>query len=154
MKVKVLLLILPLVTHGLLYAMDKNETVEIINEATIAVAPLQDKFATLLNDTNSTDNTNESNQTTIIKDDKLGTSNIGLIIFKTQIKPYCKMGGEKFAKQYMQEDWEEIYDDKEFKMELIKACPNMKERYQEKWTDDLYQFALEYASDSDAIPEC
>jgi len=151
MKVKVLLLIVPLLTHGILYAMDKNETVEIINEASIAVAPLQNKFNTLLNDTNAT---NETNQTSILKDDKLGTSNIGLIIFKTQIKPYCEMSGEKFAKQYMQEDWEEIYEEKELKKELIKACPQMKDKYQDKWTNDLYQFTLEYASDSDAIPEC
>ena len=142
MKVKVLLLILPLLTHGILYAMDKNATVKIVNEATIAVAPLKDKINTLLNETNSTSDT------------KLGTSNIGLIIFKTQIKPYCEMSGEKFAKQYMQEDWEEIYEEKELKKELIKACPQMKDKYQDKWTDNLYQFTLEYASDSDAIPEC
>ena len=96
-------------------------------------------------------NTIEDNGCT---DANLGTSAEGLIIFKTRIRPYCKINGETFAKQYMQEDWDDIYYDKEFKMEIIKACPNMKERYKDKWTPHLYQFTLEYASDSDAIPEC
>jgi hypothetical protein len=87
-------------------------------------------------------------------DANLGTSAEGLIIFKTRIRPYCDISGETFAKQYMQEDWDDIYHDKEFKMEILKACPKMEERYKNKWTPHLYQFTLEYASDSDAIPEC
>ncbi len=87
-------------------------------------------------------------------DSNLGTSAEGLIIFKTRIKPYCKITGDKFAKQYMQEDWDDIYHDKEFKMEVIKACPKVEKRYRDKWTPHLYQFSIEYASDSDAIPEC
>lgn len=87
-------------------------------------------------------------------DSNLSTSAEGLLIFKTRIKPYCKMTGEKFAKQFIQEDWEDIYHDKEFKMEMLKACPKMEKRYRDKWTPHLYQFTIEYASDSDAIPEC
>ena len=87
-------------------------------------------------------------------DSNLGTSKEGLIIFKTRIKPYCDISGETFAKQYMQEDWDDIYHEKEFKMEVIKACPKVERRYKDKWTPHLYQFTLEYASDSDAIPEC
>ena len=87
-------------------------------------------------------------------DSNLGTSAEGLLIFKSRIKPYCKINGDKFAKQYMQEDWDDIYHDKEFKMEIIKACPKMEQRYKDKWTPHLYQFTMEYASDSDAIPDC
>ncbi|CAA6821284.1 MAG: Unknown protein [uncultured Sulfurovum sp.] len=83
-----------------------------------------------------------------------GDSKRGLDIFKTRIKPYCKMNGETFAKQFMQEDWDDIYYEKEFKMEILKACPKMKDRYKDEWTPHLYQFAFDYASDSDAIPEC
>ena len=83
-----------------------------------------------------------------------GTSIRGLIIFKTRIKPYCEINGDKFAKQYMQEDWDDIYHEKEFKMEVLKACPKIEKRYKDKWTPHLYQFTLEYASDSDAIPDC
>lgn len=83
-----------------------------------------------------------------------GSSIRGLIIFKTRIKPTCKMNGEEFAKQYMQEDWDDIYHEKELKMEVLKACPQIEKRYKDKWGPHLYQFVLEYASDSDAIPEC
>jgi len=83
-----------------------------------------------------------------------GKSIRGLIIFKTRIKSVCEMNGEAFAKQYTQEDWDDIYHDKEFKMEIFKACPKIEKRYKDKWTPHLYQFVLEYASDSDAIPEC
>ena len=106
---------------------DKNETLE-------------------LNTTTPADNSSN--------DANLGTSAQGLIIFKTKIKPYCKINGDKFAKQYMQEDWDDIYHDKDFKIEIIKACPKMETRYKDEWTPHLYQFTLEYASDSDAIPEC
>jgi len=154
-----------------LYAMDLNETTSILEEATKATEELQDKFITLRDEPSNKSKTEaleiipsitinktgeinttitDSNNTNIT----LGTSAAGLIIYKTQIKPYCEMTGDKFAKQYTQEDWEDIYHDEEFKMELLKACPKLKKRYKEKWAPDLYQFAVEYASDSDAIPEC
>ncbi len=102
---------------------------------------------------------NESNETTPITetldDDEIeGSAEQGLIIFKTHIKEYCEMRGDEFAKHYTQEDWDDIYDDKEFKKVLIEICPKMKDRYQDKWTPHLYQFSLKYASDSDEIPDC
>lgn len=78
----------------------------------------------------------------------------GLIIFKTRVKPFCDMTGEEFAKQYAQEDWDDIYYDKQFKEEVLRACPGIEKRYKDSWTPHLYEFALEYASDSEAIPEC
>jgi hypothetical protein len=78
----------------------------------------------------------------------------GLIIFKTRIKPFCDMTGEEFAKQYAQEDWDDMYHEKTFKKEIFRACPRIEKRYKDKWTPHLYEFTLEYASDSEAIPEC
>ncbi len=100
-------------------------------------------------DINSTEEDDNSTQTEVE-----GTSLRGLIIYKTRIKPFCDINGEEFAKKYMQEDWDDIYYEKEFKMEVLKACPKIEGRYKDKWTPHLYQFAVEYASDSDAIPEC
>ena len=103
---------------------------------------------------------NESNETkpiteTLDDDDEIeGSAEQGLIIFKTHIKEYCGMKGDEFAKHYTQEDWDDIYDDKEFKKVLIEICPKMKNRYQDEWTPHLYQFSLKYASDSDEIPDC
>ena len=165
-----------------LYSMDLNETTSIVEEASKATQSLQDEFKALIDEPSTPtkvealevipsitiNKAGEINTTTLSECDEenstltdnncshitLGTSAAGLIIYKTQIKPYCEMSGDKFAKQYTQEDWEDIYHDEEFKMELLKACPKIKERYKEKWTAELYQFSVEYASDSDAIPEC
>jgi len=157
------------VMHISLYAMDLNETTSIIEEATKATQDLQNKFQALIDEPSTPSKretievvasitiNNEGNVTIVDKNSsngEQGTSSAGLIIYKTQIKPYCEMKGDKFAKQYTQEDWEDIYHDEEFKIEILKVCPKMREIYEDKWTSDLYQFALEYASDSDAIPEC
>jgi len=98
---------------------------------------------------------NESNITQECQEEEVEGKMIrGLIIFKTRIKPFCDMTGQEFAKQYAQEDWDDIYHDKEFAQEVFKACPRVEKRYKTKWTPHLYEFTLEYASDSEAIPEC
>jgi len=98
---------------------------------------------------------NESNITEECQEEEVEGKMIrGLIIFKTRIKPFCDMTGQEFAKQYAQEDWDDIYHDKEFAQEVFKACPRVEKRYKTKWTPHLYEFSLEYASDSEAIPEC
>jgi len=53
------------------------------------------------------------------------------------------MRGNKFSKQYTQKDLEDIYHDEEFKVELLKACPKIKEKYEDKWTLELYKFTIE-----------
>jgi len=83
-----------------------------------------------------------------------GSATRGLIIFKTHLKKVCGMTGEEFAKNYTQEDWDDIYDAKEFKKVVIELCPKVEGHYKERWTPHLYQFSLKYASDSDEIPEC
>lgn len=108
-------------------------------------------------ETNTSTENNESNismNSNVDCTDMQGDSTRGLIIFKTRIKPFCDITGEKFAKQYTQEDWEDIFYDKEFKMEIFKVCPKVEKRYKESWSPHLYQFSYDYASDSDAIPEC
>jgi hypothetical protein len=98
---------------------------------------------------------NDSNRTEQCQEAEVQGKMIrGLIIFKTRIKPFCDMTGEEFAKQYAQEDWDDIFHEKQFKKELFRACPRIEERYKDKWTPHLYEFTLEYASDSEAIPEC
>jgi hypothetical protein len=140
---------------------ERNESIELNSTITTSELNMSKKLS--CNENNSTVVINglsinlDANNSVIdngCTDANLGTSARGLIIFKTRIKPYCNISGETFAKQYMQEDWDDIYHEKELKMEVIKACPKVKKRYKDKWTPHLYQFSLEYASDSDAIPEC
>jgi hypothetical protein len=83
-----------------------------------------------------------------------GSATKGLVIFKTRLKIPCKMRGEEFAKNYTQEDWEDIYDSQEFEKVIIEICPKMEGKYKKRWTPHLFQFSLEFASDSDNIPEC
>ena len=101
-----------------------------------------------------TEKTTENNVTEEEPEEVEGSVMKGLVIFKTRLKGPCGMTGEEFAKNYSQEDWDDIYDTKEFEKVVIEICPKMEGRYQDRWTADLYQFSLKYASDSDEIPEC
>ncbi len=104
-----------------------------------------------------TNTTVEQNQTVIEEssiEEEEGSFKQGMIIFKSNFKEVCKMTGDEFAKNYTQEDWDGIYDDNEFEKVVYEICPDMKGKYDKKWTNHLYQFSLKYASDSDEIPEC
>ncbi len=104
-----------------------------------------------------TDTVLEENQTVAhdnTTEEEEGSFARGMVIFKTKLKAVCKMTGDEFAKNYTQEDWDDIYDNDEFEKVVYELCPAMKGKYNKKWTKDLYQFSLKYASDSDEIPEC
>ena len=178
-----------------LSAMDKNDTVAIINEASKATEGLQEEFSELIEtkepiqqialstttdhnvtaqevivveensisennittpplETNSTLEENQTVEQDTTTEEEEGSFTKGMVIFKTKFKAICKMTGEEFAKNYTQEDWDDIYDNDEFEKVVYELCPEMKGKYKKKWTKDLYQFSLKYASDSDEIPEC
>jgi len=124
-----------------------NQT-EISDENISSQIPIgQDELVETI-ETNSSEPTEEENV------ESEGSFTKGMIIFKTKIKANCEMTGDEFAKHYSQEDWDDIYDSNEFKNVVIKICPKMEGKYDDKWTNDLYQFSIKYASDSDEIPEC
>jgi hypothetical protein len=77
----------------------------------------------------------------------------GKNIFKYVLKEDCNMTAYKFAEKHTQEEWLEILEENKIKETIIKTCPNVEKYYQNKWTDDLYQFFYE-ASNEDEIPEC
>ena len=77
----------------------------------------------------------------------------GKNIFKYVLKEDCNMTAYKFAEKHTQEEWLEILEENKVKETIIKTCPNVEKYYQDKWTDDLYQFFYE-ASNEDEIPEC
>lgn len=112
---------------------DENRTVVIENNDTKIQTPIQ-----------------ENNETVEIKE----RSSEGFVIFKLNLKTPCDMTSIDFAKNYTQEDWDEIYDADEFKKVVLELCPNIEGQYQDIWTSPLYQFAIKYASDVDDIPEC
>ena len=128
--------------------LEKAPQTLIVNDVSIAESNM-----TTLTETN----TSEENQT-VTQDEEIeeeeDSFTKGMVIFKTKFKAVCKMTGDEFAKNYTQEDWDDIYDNDEFEKVVYELCPAMKGKYNKKWTKDLYQFSLKYASDSDEIPEC
>ncbi len=137
------------------FEINASITTEESNVSKLPICKEENNQTDIIDDLNITPDTNNSIPDNGCTDTEVqGTSIRGLIIYKTRIKPFCEMSGETFAKQYMQEDWDDIYYDKEFKLEVLKACPKIEKRYKKKWTPHLHQFTIEYASDSDAIPEC
>ncbi|HHO42230.1 MAG TPA: cytochrome C [Epsilonproteobacteria bacterium] len=78
----------------------------------------------------------------------------GQKLYSKFLKDGCGFGGSKFAATYTQDKWEEIKDAGTFADKVKEICPNVAESYQDKWSEDLYDFAYEFASDSGNIPGC
>ena len=77
----------------------------------------------------------------------------GKNIFKYVLKEDCNMSAYKFAEKHSQEEWIEVLEENKLKETIFETCPNVEKYYQDRWTDDLYQFFYE-ASNEDEIPEC
>jgi hypothetical protein len=126
--------------------MDKNISIEVIEQ-------------NLTKESNNTTPTLEDNQTKTLEEPtekeivEKGDPRKGKNIFKYVLKEDCNMTAYKFAEKYTQEEWLEILEENHVKETIIKNCPNVEKYYQDKWTDDLYQFFYE-ASNEDEIPEC
>ena len=78
----------------------------------------------------------------------------GQKLYSKKIKGACGFTGAKFAAKHTQDEWEEIKEAGKFGDEMKKLCPSLEKSYQDKWTQDLYDFAYEYASDSGNVPSC
>lgn len=79
----------------------------------------------------------------------------GQKIFIKKFKKSCGMTGAKFASKHSQDEWEQIMEDGNFKNELMKICPDVKEgTIKDKWIKDIYEFSYEYANDSGNVPSC
>jgi len=154
------------------YAMDVNSTNEIINKATEAVKELEVELNSVVNDVEENlsavapvdvvkekreELVVENNVTTKVEDAELsvekGDPKKGKNIFKYVLKEDCNMTAFQFAEKHSQEEWIEILEEKKIKETIFESCPNVEKYYQERWTDDLYQFFYE-ASNEDEIPEC
>jgi len=155
-KIIQLLILLSLYSR-LIYAIDLNSTNEIINNATEATKELEVELNSVVNDIEANISIVENNITTIPKEQELsvekGDSRKGKNIFKYVLKEDCNMTAFKFAEKHSQEEWIEILENNKVKETIFETCPNVENYYQDRWTDDLYQFFYE-ASNEDEIPEC
>jgi len=82
-----------------------------------------------------------------------GSITKGQKIYGKKIKGQC---GDKiatdFTKVLKQKEWEELFKAGKFEDKVRELCPNMT-KYKEKWTEDLFEFAHEYAADGEDM-EC
>ncbi|SFV61663.1 hypothetical protein MNB_SV-6-1006 [hydrothermal vent metagenome] len=77
----------------------------------------------------------------------------GMKLYSKKLKGACGFTGAKFATKHTQGEWEEIKNAGKFSDEVKKLCPSAK-KWKDKWADDVYDFAYEYASDSGNVPSC
>jgi len=107
----------------------------------------------IIKNTNDTPIRNKNNLTTIQKpiNMSIGNATKGKNIFRKYIRFYCKLTNDKFTIIHTQDEWEDIAQAGKFKEEMFKICPKLKKIYQDRWSPHLYQFAYEYASDSDNV---
>jgi len=80
--------------------------------------------------------------------------NKGKKIYSKKLKGACGFTGAKFTASHTQDEWEEFKEAGKFGDEIKKLCPKAAKGYKDKWTNDLYDFAYEYASDSGNVPSC
>ena len=83
-----------------------------------------------------------------------GSINKGQKIYGKKIKGQCgDLGGGKFAASFKQKEWEDAMKAGKFEAKVKEVCPKV-ETYKEKWTPHLFEFAVEYASDTGNEPAC
>ena len=78
----------------------------------------------------------------------------GQKLYSKFLKDACGFSGSKFAATHTQDEWEEINDAGTFADEVKAICPNVAKGYNDKWSEDLYDFSYEFASDSGNVPSC
>jgi len=77
----------------------------------------------------------------------------GQKLFSKKLKGACGMTGAKFAAKHTQDEWKEIKDAGKMAETVQTICPKMK-KFKDKWSNDIYDFSYEYASDSGNVPSC
>jgi len=83
-----------------------------------------------------------------------GSISKGQKIYTKKIKGQC---GDKiatdFTKVLKQAEWEKLFKEPgAFEAKVKTICPDLT-KYKEKWTEDLFEFAHEYAADGEDL-EC
>ena len=76
----------------------------------------------------------------------------GQKIYAKKLKKACGMNGAKFAAKHTQDEWKAI-GVKGMQDEIKKICPNAKP-LKEKYLKHLYDFSVNFASDSGNVPSC
>ncbi|BAK72146.1 MAG: cytochrome C [Arcobacter sp.] len=79
----------------------------------------------------------------------------GQKLFSKLLKEPCGMTGAKFAAKHTQEEWKQIKESGNFEKEVITICPNVKAGdVKESAMEHIFDFTVEFASDSGNVPSC
>jgi hypothetical protein len=79
----------------------------------------------------------------------------GQKIYKKKMRKYCGFSGVRFAREHTQDEWEEIWDDGEFKDETKKICPKLPlNKIKKSWWKHIYEFTYEYGTGGSHVPKC
>jgi hypothetical protein len=76
----------------------------------------------------------------------------GKKLYMKYLKSKCGFSGAKFAAKHTQGEWEKIKGAGQFADEIAKVCNGAKVK--DKYLDNVYDFAHEFASDSGNVPSC
>lgn len=83
----------------------------------------------------------------------------GLQIYKAKLKSVCGMNGGTFAAKHTQAEWEDAQTAGTLGKVMTDICPAGKEffesdKFKSKYSEHLYDFVHDFASDSGNIPSC
>ncbi|TNF43260.1 MAG: hypothetical protein EP216_04125 [Epsilonproteobacteria bacterium] len=79
----------------------------------------------------------------------------GQKIYKKKMRKYCGFSGVRFAREHTQDEWEELWEDNEFKEETKRICPKLPlKKIKKSWWDHVYEFTYEYGTGGSHVPKC
>lgn len=80
---------------------------------------------------------------------------LGKKIYKKKFQKTCGFSSVKFARNYKQGEWEEIYMSGNLPKEAQRICPELDTAtIQDKYWDDLFEYVTKYALDGKAPNGC
>lgn len=79
---------------------------------------------------------------------------VGRNVFRKKLRKRCGFTGAKFAQMHTRNEWQELKDEGNFRIEIYKICPKTATVLKDHWLEPLYEFSIVYASDSGNYPAC
>ncbi|WP_297440208.1 cytochrome C [Sulfurimonas sp.] len=83
----------------------------------------------------------------------------GQRLYLKKLKSKCGFNGAIFAAKHTQAEWEEAKESGKLKDVMIEVCPGGKKffdspKFEKRYSEHLYDFVHDYASDSGNVPSC
>ena len=79
----------------------------------------------------------------------------GQKIYKKKMRKYFVFACCWFAREHTQDEWEELWEDDEFKAETKRICPKLPlKKIKKSWWEHVYEFSYEYGTGGSHVPKC